>query len=80
MLGYFFSEDPLMHKYTGKRETPFDQGYDAGLVWGDNIDPDKQLITKVSRGTKSQYLAGLKLGQQEARKRKLQQLVLMDLS
>jgi len=63
-----------------KRETPFDQGYDAGLMWGNNIDPDKQLITKVSRGTKSQYLAGLKLGQQEARKRKLQQLVLMDLS
>ena len=77
--GLFFSWGTIM-KLTGVKGagTPFDQGYDAGLMWGEDLDVDKQNITKISRGTKMQYIAGLRLGQQEHRKRKLQRLVMLD--
>jgi len=54
--------------------TLFDLGYDHGILWGPNTA--NGTVAKNSWAAQAQYKAGVRLGQQEHRKRKLQQLVL----
>lgn len=60
----------------GPKNTLFDAGYDQGVLWGEAIDPTK--AKKGSWQCKAQYIAGVKLGQQEHKRQKLQQLVMKD--
>ena len=57
-----------------QERTLFDIGYDHGILWGPNAA--NTTGAKNSWAAQTQYKAGVRLGQQEHRKRKLQQLVM----
>ena len=57
-----------------KKDALFDIGYRHGILWGEEVSTKRP---KNSWAAKSQYIAGVRLGQQEHRKRKLQQLIML---